>query len=51
MDLAAFKVTAAFKVVASCKIAASCEIVTPGLDPGVYLSKMMDGRVEPGHDS
>ncbi len=26
-------------------------IVTPGLDPGVYLQKMMDGRVKPGHDS
>jgi hypothetical protein len=29
----------------------ACKIVTPGLDPGVYLSKMMDGRVKPGHDS
>jgi hypothetical protein len=25
--------------------------VTPGLDPGVHLSKMMDGRAKPGHDS
>jgi hypothetical protein len=32
-------------------ILAMIEIVTPGLDPGVHLrSKMMDGRVKPGHD-
>jgi hypothetical protein len=35
---------------ALCKIA-DCNIVTPGFDPGVYLSKMMDGRAEPGRDS
>jgi hypothetical protein len=27
------------------------EIVTPGLDPGVHLQKLMDGRVKPGHDN
>jgi hypothetical protein len=27
------------------------KIVARGFDPGVYLSKMMDGRVKPGHDS
>ena len=26
-------------------------IVTPGLDPGVHLSKPMDGRAKPGHDN
>jgi hypothetical protein len=29
----------------------TCQIVTPGLDPGVDLAGMMDGRVTPGHDS
>jgi hypothetical protein len=33
-------------------IFAMVNIVTPGLDPGVHPQKrMMDGRVEPGHDS
>jgi len=26
------------------------EIVTPGLDPGAHLTKMMDGRIKSGHD-
>jgi hypothetical protein len=26
-------------------------IVTPGLDPGGHLSKLMDGRAKPGHDN
>gem|GEM_PF-7003890 len=30
---------------------ATCKIVTPGLNPGVCLSGMMDGRAKPGHDS
>ena len=51
MDLAAPKVFGAFKVFGVSKIVAVCKIVTPGLDPGVYLSKMMDGRAKPGHDS
>jgi hypothetical protein len=28
----------------------TCKFVTPGLDPGVHLASMMDGRVKPGHD-
>jgi hypothetical protein len=27
------------------------QTVTPGLDPGVHRPKLMDGRVNPGHDS
>jgi hypothetical protein len=25
--------------------------VMPGLDPGIHPFRLMDGRVEPGHDS
>jgi hypothetical protein len=28
-----------------------CKFVIPGLDPGVRLANMMDGRVKPDHDS
>lgn len=27
------------------------KIVTPGLDPGVHFSSVMDGRIKSGHDS
>ena len=29
----------------------ACRFVTPGSDPGVYLSEMMDGRIFSGRDS
>ncbi len=27
------------------------KVVIPGLNPGIRLASMMDGRVKPGHDS